>query len=228
MILCRCFLVVDHEFKDKTEMLFGEFGVKVVSGSRFLGGYIRDDHGHKEYVKMKVQSWVDSVYCLSDAAKQQPQAVYAALVKSIQCEWAFLQRVVANSSELFLALKDTIREVFWPSSFGSVVFNSEADLFALPTRMSGMGVCDPVQISSQHFDASRTGSRVIISYLLAKEDFSVLDHCETFRWASKESKRTQKIADDASLNNILSSLDELKVRAVKRAIDGKWLKMLFQ
>ena len=105
-------------------MLFGEFGVKVVSGSRFLGGYVSgsrflggyigEDHGRKEYVKMKVQSWVDSVYCLSDAAKQQPQAAYAALVKSIQCEWIFLQRVVVNSSELFSALKDAIREVFWP------------------------------------------------------------------------------------------------------------------
>ena len=82
-------LVVDQEFKDKAELLFGEFGVKVVSGSRFLGEYIGDDHGRKEYVKMKVQSWVDSVYCLSDAAKQQPQAACAALVKSIQCEWVF-------------------------------------------------------------------------------------------------------------------------------------------
>ena len=91
-----------------------------------------------ENVKMKVQSWVDSVYCLSDAAKQQPQAAYAALVKSIQCEWAFLQRVVVKCSELFLALKDAIREAFWPSLFGSVVSHSEADLFALPTRMGGM------------------------------------------------------------------------------------------
>ena len=203
--------------------------MKVVSGSRFLGGYIGDDHGRKEYVKMKVQSWVDSVYCLSDAAKQQPQAAYAALVKSIQCEWIFLQRVVVNSSELFSALKDAIREVFWPSLFGSVVSDSEADLFALPTRMGGMGVRDPVQTSSQYFDASRTGSSVITSYLIAKEDFSALDHCETFIWASKESKRTQKIADDASLNDILSSLDDLKSRAVKRTIDGKcsnWLNVV--
>lgn len=46
----------DHELKDKAEMLFGEFCVKVVSGSRYLEGYIGDNHRRKEYVKMKVQS----------------------------------------------------------------------------------------------------------------------------------------------------------------------------
>ena len=204
-------LVVDHEFKDKAELLFGEFGVKVVSGSRFLGGYIGDDHGRKEYVKMKVQSWVDSVYCLSDAAKQQPQAAYAALVKYIQCEWMFLQRVVVNSSELFSALKDAIREVFWPSLFGSVVSDNEA----LPTRMGGMGVRDPVQTSSQYFDASRTGSCVITSYLIAI----------FLRWIIVKLSfgQVRKVREHKRLlNDILSSLDDLKSRAVKRTIDGKF------
>lgn len=33
-------LVVKPDFKDKAEALFGKFGIKIVSGNRFLGGYI--------------------------------------------------------------------------------------------------------------------------------------------------------------------------------------------
>ncbi len=45
-----------------------------------------------------MKEWVQSVEKIVKASKCQPQAAYAALAKSIQHEWSFLQRVVPAPS----------------------------------------------------------------------------------------------------------------------------------
>ena len=84
-------LVVEDQFKEEVWILFGELEVMIVSGHRFLGGYIGDTSDCEAYAKEKVQSWVHGVEQLSKAAESQPQAAFAALSKSVQCEWRFLQ-----------------------------------------------------------------------------------------------------------------------------------------
>lgn len=75
----KSILVVNPQFKDKADLLFGKYGVKVVHGNRFLGGL---DRGLcEEYVRSKVEKWVHSIQRLSIAAKHQSQAAaYAAVV----------------------------------------------------------------------------------------------------------------------------------------------------
>ena len=41
------------------------------------------------YVAQKVRMWVDYVQRLSDVAKVKPQAVHAAVSRSLQFEWSF-------------------------------------------------------------------------------------------------------------------------------------------
>ena len=86
-------LIIDRKFKVEAERMFSDVGIKVVSGLRFLGGYIGEDDECELYVKQKIEKWVHCEASLSKAAESQPQATFAVLVKSIQCEWRFLQRV---------------------------------------------------------------------------------------------------------------------------------------
>ena len=55
--LSKSVLVVDPKFEDKAVALFSGVGVKVVSGSRFLGGFIGDDRDGAGFVKRKVHSY---------------------------------------------------------------------------------------------------------------------------------------------------------------------------
>ena len=87
-------LIIDRKFKVEAERMFSDVGIKVVSGHRFIG----EDDECELYVKQKIEKWVRCVAGLSKAAESQPQAAFAALVKSIQCEWRFLQRVIPNCS----------------------------------------------------------------------------------------------------------------------------------
>ena len=90
-----------------------------------------------------------------------------------------------------------------------------------------MGIRDPTQSTELCFESSSSGSSIIIDYLMGSQKaFSVADHAEVFVQSCNERGIRQRVIDMDSLDRILGSLDELKVRAVRRAIDGKcsnWL-----
>ena len=89
--LAKCCLVVHHSHRCDAEQLFSS--LNVVCNHRYLGGFIGDITGQATFVQDKVCHWIADVKCLSKIAEKQPQAAFAALVKSLQCEWQFLQRV---------------------------------------------------------------------------------------------------------------------------------------
>ena len=80
-----------------------------------------------------MQAWTASVDKLSTAAESQPQAAYAALSKSLQFEWSYLQRVLLNCDISFAPLGDVINKRFWPSVFGGS--NAEGQ-----NHLRGMGI----------------------------------------------------------------------------------------
>ena len=51
-------LVVDPSFVDRATQLFSDTGMRIVSGSWFLGGYIGERKGFMEFVKDKVNEWI--------------------------------------------------------------------------------------------------------------------------------------------------------------------------
>ena len=65
-------LVVNHVQHATT--LFADFGVKVVSGSRLLGGFVGDHTLMDDFVSKKVLVWLQCVQTLSEVTVHQPQA----------------------------------------------------------------------------------------------------------------------------------------------------------
>ena len=103
---------------------------------------------------------------LAWAAELQPQVAYAAMAKSLQLEWSFVQRIIPNcessfallqdkinttfrpavfSESSFALLQDKINTTFRPALFSTDISQLELRLFTLPARMGRMGVNDPVE-----------------------------------------------------------------------------------
>ena len=99
----KSFIVVNERWKKEAAAIFGDLGVQVVTGHRFLGGFIGSQYGRGEYVMSKVRRWVGHVNVLAQAASTQPQLAYAA--RSLQHEWTFLLRVVPRCGPLFQELE---------------------------------------------------------------------------------------------------------------------------
>ena len=54
---------------------------------------------------------------LSGVGHKHPQSAYAGLQKSLQQEWAFVQRVTPGVREAFVPVEEALREIFVPALF---------------------------------------------------------------------------------------------------------------
>ena len=80
---------------------FRGLGIRVVTGHRYLGGYIRDKEVEGRWLVAKIKGWTESVDILAGVSQKHPQSSYAGLQKSLQQEWAFVQPVTPGVSDAF-------------------------------------------------------------------------------------------------------------------------------
>ena len=84
-------LVVGSSDLERASGLFHDIGISVVTGSRFLGGFVGEQSLAADFVSNKVRVWCECIQSLSDVAISEPQASFAALARSLQFEWNHIQ-----------------------------------------------------------------------------------------------------------------------------------------
>ena len=67
--------------------------MQIVTGSRYLGGFVGELGAEQRWVQTKVEGWAESVKNLAGVARKHLQSAYVGLQKSLQQEWEFVQRV---------------------------------------------------------------------------------------------------------------------------------------
>ena len=107
----KSYLVVHPDFVEIAKEKFKDFKLNIVTGYRFLGGFIGNEDDVNKWLNQKVDVWVKSVEKLASVAQYEPQAAYVAFTKSLQCEWTFIQRVMAETRFHFSPLRITIQEI---------------------------------------------------------------------------------------------------------------------
>ena len=122
-------LVVGSSDLERASDLFRDLGISVVTGSRFLGGFVGEQSLAADFVSNKVRVWCECIQSLSDVAISEPQASFAALARSLQFEWNHIQWVIPECGTLFAPLLHAINSIFYPSLFGGTVSENEIALF---------------------------------------------------------------------------------------------------
>ena len=197
-------MVIHDSYKFDAEQLFSPLGVSVVCNHHYLGGFIGELTGQASFVRDKVHRWIADVQCLSKIAEKQPQAAFAALTKSLQCEWQFLQCVIPNCGSYFIPLDDVLAPTFLPAVFGCEVTPHERLLFSLPVRFGGLGVSHPQCTAEFAFSASRDATQVIIVQALhGSRAFAANRHEETVLHAHKDSVRQSELRHDEFFSTLL-------------------------
>ena len=79
----------------------------------FIGGE-EDVHA---FVLEKIKTWTSGVGVLAEAAELYSQAAIAALSKSLQFQWSYLQREVPYCESCFKILRNALNDIFWPALF---------------------------------------------------------------------------------------------------------------
>ena len=92
----------------------------------------------------KVQGWVESVKTLAGVARNHPQSAYAGLQKSLQHEWAFVQRVTPGIRDSFRPVEEALRETFFLALLQGLGEGAPGrGVTRLPVKQAGLALPDP-------------------------------------------------------------------------------------
>jgi len=200
----------------------------VITGHRFLGGFIGSHREREEYVVSKVRMCVGHIHVLAEAASTQPQLAYAALTKSLQHEWNFLLCVVSQCGPLFQDLELLLFSRFLLTMFGLEVSAAERRLFALPLQLGGLSICNPVSLAFCLYDSSVHCSERLIRSIVRFESFELDSHFECVS-RHKVNHRQQVNVIFNEFCPLLPLFDSLQQWAILWAKDGNissWLSVL--
>ena len=87
--LTKSILVMFSQNVTWAEAFFWGYGIQVVTGSRYFGGFVGMDIAQALWLEEKIEGWRDSVSTLDGVARWNPQTAYAGLQKSLPQEWGF-------------------------------------------------------------------------------------------------------------------------------------------
>ena len=93
----KSFLIVHPKCVEHAKTYFKDWKINIVSGQRFLGGFIGSVEDTAKWLNSKLNAWTKAISKLSVAAQDFPQAAFTSFTKSLQNEWAFLQRILQGT-----------------------------------------------------------------------------------------------------------------------------------
>ena len=208
-------LIVKSDSIDSATRVFGDIGIKVVTSCRFLCGIIGSSGECDEFVSTKTEEWEQHVNLLCDLAKDQPQAAYVALTRSLQNEWSFLQRVVPHCGHHFQWVENALACNFIPSLLCHVTTPIDCDLFSLPVRHGGLGISNPTTTADSLYSTSIRATQLLCNAVRGHCTYSLSDHFLVHSTRS-DYLHSQEVIYTEFYNNIFEQSDTMTKRSLTR------------
>jgi hypothetical protein len=221
----KSILIVAPARVEEAKRLFtGPLAVKVVTGARFLGGFIGEESKCRAYVETKTKEWAAMTGKLADIAELQPQAAYTAFRLSLSAQWSYLLRVVPDAHKEMQPLEAAIATKFLPGIMGGgLVTEQERAVFTLPARMGGLGVRDPSK-ETLSLEIAKEASEILVSAIMEGAPFDAREHKAQRQRAGREGRAKRQEMDDAVYEDALTNWQvtaPLQARALERAHEYK-------
>ena len=164
----KTWLVMKEAHLQEAATLFDGTGVHITAQGRpHLGAALGTPSYVNQYVADKVQQWATELERLSDIAKTQPHTAYATLTHSLSSKWTFITRTVPSIGDLLQPLEDVLRQKFIPALTGQPAPSDLVrQLPALPARLGGIDVTNPIVCSEVEYNASQQMCRPLVDHII--------------------------------------------------------------
>ncbi len=224
VVVCK----IEHTTQAKA--ILEEFEFKYAKGKRYVGGFLGTEAARTDWMEEQIQKWVKNIQTLAKIAKKFPQTAYAGMTKSLQNEWAYLQRVCGNAGELFQPIEDAIAQDFLPALFGcsaeELAESKLRPLLALPVKLAGLGIPDPTKNAQRCHDTSKACTKELVTSLLEGKDLDVRSYIQASGRERRAASKARRKAEDEALAALIekdfsSALDRRRLERAKEA--GIWL-----
>ena len=115
--LSKIVLIV-HSENINAGKVFGERHLfKVCTGARYLRGYIGDNESKRNWLKDRTLTWEKNIGTIIKTAGKYTHEIYSTVVRAIQSEWTFLQRMNWDTGDAFSGVKKMIQGTYLPRLF---------------------------------------------------------------------------------------------------------------
>jgi hypothetical protein len=223
----KCMIVT--KFPDTARDLFVQKGFRpenIVAGARYLGGFVGDAELRKEFVREKVASLVSLLEEVANVAHLYPQSAYAALTRSVQHHWTYLQRVTSTSPDLFEDLDTVMRTHVLPALFDCRIADDDIrwKVVGLPVKRAGIGLPLPTSTAEQNHNNSATMSSFLLQVMQGDKPFNLWDHKSTVKDVRRGISLNNEDHHKAHLSSLQNRASLNEKRCLKEAeASGAWL-----
>ena len=149
-----CILTKEHTAELAHEVFEGT-GISISSqGKGYLGGALGSPAFVKQFFERKVEGWITELNTLSDIAKTQPHAAFAAFTHGLCFKWSYFLRIIdideITSKDLLQPLENVICSALIPSLTGQPPPGDLTwNLLELPCKHGGLGITNPLDVRSE-------------------------------------------------------------------------------
>lgn len=213
----KTWLVTKEEHYKLAVDLFSGTGIRITTEGRpYLGVPLGTLKFTTEWLQSKVKGWCDEIETLAKIAGTQPHAAYSAFTHGFASKWSYISRTVPGCAQLLLPVESAIRSKLLPALTGRPPFSDdERALLALPARLGGMGILDPVQMSPIEYHASLKVTQPLTEAILQKSADYSFDV-----WAEQLSAKTQVASTKKDFHNkAATNLKGRLTEPLQRAMD---------
>ena len=207
-----------HVFKDIPDL-------KIVSGHRYLGGFIGTADTQSAWVNESVEKWTEAVRSMSAVAEHYPQTTFVGMAKSLQQEWQFLQRVTNGSDLDFAPLEDALRKSFLPALLQEKDISPDMrKLIGLSVKSAGMSLPNPVETPHENHTTSTVCTSHLARAIRGQLSFNSTDHQTTMNEGKTAHQERRNSAALLTFKEATASMKLSETRALARGKEtGAWL-----
>ena len=206
--------------------VLSEFNFRYAAGHRYVGGFIGSAEAQRQWLAPQIQKWAQGVESLARVATRFPQTAYAGLVKSLQSEWQYLQRVSPGVALSFAPVEAAITSIFLPALLdedAGGIAKLRAQL-ALPVRLSGIGLPNPVATADQCYQASKECTADLTASLQAGRPVDATGFAADAGRRRKGLRKAQAHVEKSTFEALKSAAGVADARRLQRATEtGAWL-----
>jgi len=172
-------LIVKPEYEEEARKIFAGTGVRITSnGERHLGAVIGSHEFKATYTKALVNEWVKEIKELSKIAETEPHAAYTNFIHSTKSRWNYAMRTIPDLKLYLGPLEASIRQDLLPSLFKYNVKDSIRELIALPPRLGGMGIINPVEAAEDQHRNSVQLTDSLSKLIIEQDAKGEVDHSQ--------------------------------------------------
>ena len=147
-----------------------------------------------------MRSWSQGLEGVLEAGSKDPHGLYTAVTKSILHTPTYVQRGVGGTEEQYRPMEELIRKRFLPCIMGRPtrdMGDDERAVYALPSRMGGLGVKNLMETAKPSHDEAREATNFLVESLLEIKQWSSSKHDKHFtkRASDHKAKRGEKLQE---------------------------------